>query len=85
MKVILNLPKSAAALASMLLADDYEPEVIEASVKWCEENPTEIDLSNLKNNAGLGNSDIQAFNMGLAIMAIGLRLEEIKKQKEDKK
>jgi len=85
MKIILNLPKSAAALAAMFLADDYESEVIEATIKLCEENPTEIDISNIKEKLDLDDSDMQAFNMGLALIAISMRIDEVKNQKEDKK
>lgn len=45
MKVIINLPKSATALAAMMLADEKEQETIDAAIKECEETPTEIDMT----------------------------------------
>ncbi len=35
MKIIINLPKSATALASMMLSDEKEQEVIDAAIKQC--------------------------------------------------
>lgn len=85
MKIILNLPNSASAFAAMLMADDFKIEDIEAAIKMCEDSPTEIDLTVLKGNSGVDESDLQAFNMGIALVAIGMRIDEIKKNKEDKK
>lgn len=85
MKIILNLPKSASAFATMLMADDFKTEDIEAAIKMCEDSPTEIDLTVFKGNSGMDESDLQAFNMGFAIVAIGMRIDEIKKNKEAKK
>lgn len=85
MKIILNLPKSASAFAAMFMADNFKTEDIEAAIKMCEDSPTEIDLTVLKGNSGIDESDLQAFNMGIAIVAIGMRIDENKKNKEDKK
>lgn len=74
MKIIINLPKSATALAAMMLADEKEQEAIDAAMKQCEDNPTEIDMAALK-TAGIDNSEVQAFNMGLALIAISKALE----------
>ena len=70
MKVIINLPKSATALAAMMLADEKEQFIIETAIKHCEENPTEIDMVSLGKQLGSDNSELQAFNMGLALLAI---------------
>ena len=45
MKIIINLPKSATALAAMMLADEKEQVAIDADIKECEETPTEIDMA----------------------------------------
>ena len=82
MKIIINLPKSATALASMMLSDDVEQERIDAAVKKCEEQPTEIDMADLAKQTGSDNSDLQAFNMGLAIVAIGKALGEQKNEEQ---
>lgn len=76
MKVIINLPKSATALASMMLSDDMKKETIDAAVKQCEETPIEIDMAYFAKRSGTSNSDLQAFNMGLAIIAIAKAAEE---------
>lgn len=39
MKVIINLPNSATALASMMLSDSVKQEKIDAAIKKCEEAP----------------------------------------------
>ena len=84
MKVIINLPKSATALASMMLSDEMEQETIDAAVKQCEETPTEIDMADFAKRSGSDNSDLQAFNMGMAIIAIAKAAEEQKtKQPKD--
>lgn len=85
MKIIMNLPKSAAAFAAMAMADNFKTEDIEAAIKMCEDSPTEIDLTVLKGNSGIDESDLQAFNTGIAIIAIGMRIDEIKNKKEVKK
>lgn len=82
MKVIINLPKSATALASMMLSDEVEQERIDAAVKKCEEQPTEIDMADLAKQTGSDNSDIQAFNMAMAIVAIAKTIEELKKEEQ---
>ena len=82
MKVIINLPKSATALASMMLSDDVEQGRIDAAVKKCEEQPTEIDMTDLAKQTGSDNSDLQALNMGLAIIAIGKVLGEQEKEEQ---
>lgn len=82
MKVIINLPKSATALASMMLSDNVEQERIDAAVKKCEEQPTEIDMADLAKQTDSDNSDLQALNMGLAIIAIGKALGEQKKEEQ---
>lgn len=80
MKVIINLPKSATALASMMLSDDVKQERIDAAVKKCEEQPTVIDTAELAKQTGSDNSDLQALNMGLGIIAIGKVLGEQEKE-----
>lgn len=82
MKVIINLPKSATALASMMLSDEVKQERIDAAVKKCEEQPTEIDMADLVKQTGSDNSDLQAFNMCLAIIAIGKALGEQEKEEQ---
>ena len=66
----------------MMLSDDVKHERIDAAVKKCEEQPTEIDMADLAKQTGCDNSDIQAFNMGLAIVAIGKVLGEQKKEEQ---
>ena len=84
MKVIINLPKSATALASMMLSDEMEQETIDAAVKQCEETPTEIDMADFEKQSGTDSSNLQAFNMVLAIIAIAKAAEEQKtKQSKD--
>lgn len=84
MKVIINLPKSATALASMMLSDEKEQEVIDAAIKQCEEAPTEIDMASFTKQTGQDDSDIQAFNMALAIIAIAKAIEEQSKIEQPK-
>lgn len=83
MKVIINLPKSATTLVSIMLSDEKEQEVIDAAIKECEETPTEIDMSDYVKRSGIDNSDLQAFNIGVALIAIARVIE--KKEKEEKK
>ena len=86
MKIILEIPKSAVALAAMVASDDYSEEVIEKATKACEENPVELDLTAGGLSSALGDkSDLQAFNMGLALIAIATKIDEQKKEqkKED--
>ena len=83
MKVIINLPKSATALASMLLSDDMEQEKIDAAIQMCEETPVEIDMAEVAKKTGSDNSDLQAFNMGVAIIAIAKMIDV--QEKNDKK
>lgn len=80
MKIIINLPKSATALASMMLSDEKEQEVIDAAIKQCEETPTEIDMAEFVKQSGVDNSDLQAFNMGMALIAIAKAIEEQSKE-----
>ena len=84
MKVIINLPKSATAFASMMLSDEKEQEVIDAAVKQCEENPTEIDMAAFAKQTGQDNSDLQVFNMALALIAISKAIEEQSKSEQPK-
>ena len=82
MKVIINLPNSATALASMMLSDTIPQEKIDAAVKQCEEQPTELDLGDLSKKSGQDNSDVQALAMGMAIFAIAKAIENQDKCKE---
>lgn len=75
MKIIFNIPKSAIALASMILSDDMEQKTIDAAVKQCEENVTEIDVQDYAKRGGADNSEIQALNIGMAIVAIAKAAE----------
>lgn len=84
MKIIINLPKSATALASMMLSDSVKQEKIDAAIKWCEEHETEIDMADVAKQTGSDNSDLQALNMGLAIIALGKAIEDVDKNKEEK-
>lgn len=84
MKVIINLPKSATALASIMLSDEKEQEVIDAAIKQCEEAPTEIDMASFAQQTGQDNRDIQAFNMALALIAIAKVIEEQSKTEQPK-
>ena len=83
MKIIINLPKSATALAAMMLADEKDQEAIDAAIKECEETPTEIDMADFAKKSGTDSSDLQAFNMGMALIAIARVIE--KQEKEEKK
>lgn len=83
MKIIINLPKSATALAAMMLADEKEQVAIDAAIKECEETPTEIDLADFAKNGGIDRSDLQAFNMAMALIAIARVIE--KQENEEKK
>jgi uncharacterized protein with PhoU and TrkA domain len=83
MKIIINLPKSATALAAMMLADEKEQEAIDAAIKECEETPTEIDMTDFAKKSGTDSNDLQAFNMGMALIAIARVIE--KQEKEEKK
>ena len=85
MKVIINLPKSATALASMMLSDSMEQGKIDEAVKWCEEHETEIDMADVAKQTGSDNSDLQAFNMGLALIALGKAIADVDKNKEKEK
>ena len=80
MKIIIDIPNSAVALASMLLSDDMEQETIDAAIKRCDESPTVLDMKLFAGISEIGNSDIQSFNMGLAIYAIAMAAEDIKKE-----
>lgn len=80
MKVIINLPKSATALAAMMLADEKEQESIDAAIKECEETPTEIDMADFVKKSGTDSSDLQAFNMGMALIAIARVIEKQEKE-----
>lgn len=80
MKVIINLPKSATALAAMMLADEKEQEAIDAAIKECEETPTEIDMADFAKKSGTDSSDLQAFNMGMALIAIARVIEKQEKE-----
>ena len=82
MKIIINLPKSATALAAMMLADEKEQEAIDAAIKECEETPTEVDMADFAKKSGTDSSDLQAFNMGMALIAIARVIE--KQEKEEK-
>ena len=83
MKIILEIPKSATALAAMMLSDSCSEEAIEKATKACEENPVELNLSSGDIASALGDkSEIQAFNMGLALIALGVKLEEQKKEEQ---
>ena len=83
MKIILEIPKSAVALAAMMCSDDYSEEAIEKATKACEENPVELDLSGSGIASAIGDkSDLQAFNMGLALIALGMKLKEQKKEEQ---
>lgn len=84
MKVIINLSKSATALASMMLSDEKEQEVIDAAVKQCEENPTEVDIAAFAKQTGQDNSDLQAFSMALAVIAIAQTIEKQGKSEQPK-
>lgn len=84
MKVIINLPKLATALALMMLSDEKEQEVIDAAIKQCEENPTEIDMAAFAKQTGLDNSDLQVFNIGMALIAIAKVIEEQGKSEQPK-
>ena len=83
MKIIIDIPNSAVALASMLLSDDMKQETIDAAVKRCEETPTELDMKLFAAKARSSNSDLQAFNMGLAICAIGMAVEKLKNESKE--
>lgn len=83
MKIIIEIPNSAVALASMLLSDDMEQEAIDAAVKKCEETPTELDMKLFSEKSGSDKSDIQAFNMGLAICAIAIAAEKLKNESKE--
>lgn len=82
MKVIINLPNSATAFASMTLSDTLPQEKIDAAVKQCEEQPTEVDLGDVLKTSGQDNSDVQFFAMGMAIFAITKAIEKQDKCKE---
>ena len=79
MKIIINLPKSATALAAMMLADEKEQEAIDAAIKECEQTPTEIDMADFAKKSGTDSSDLQAFNMGMALIAIARVIEKQEK------
>lgn len=83
MKIIINLPKSATALAAMMLADEKEQKAIDAAIEECEKTPTEIDMADFVKKSGTDSSDLQAFNMGMALIAIARVIE--KQEKEEKK
>lgn len=83
MKIIIDIPKSSVALASMLLSDDLKQETIDAATKWCEENPTELDMKLFAQKSGSDNSEIQAFNMGLAVCAIAMAVEKLEKESKE--
>ena len=80
MKVIINLPKSATALAAMMLADEKEQKAIDAAIKQCEETPTEIDMADFTK---WSSSDVQAFNMGMALIAIARVIEKQEKEAKE--
>ena len=80
MKIIINLPKSATALAAMMLADEKDQEAIDAAIKECEETPTEIDMADFAKKSGTDSSDLQAFNMGMALIAIARVIEKQEKE-----
>ena len=82
MKVIINLPKSATALASMMLSDEMDQNTIDEAIEKCEEAPFEIDMADFAKRYGQDNSDLQAFNMSLALIAIAKASEDLKKKKE---
>jgi hypothetical protein len=83
MKIIINLPKSATALAAMMLADEKEQEAIDAAIKECEETPTEVDMADFAKKSGTDSSDLQAFNMGMALIAIAGVIEKQEKEAKE--
>lgn len=83
MKIIINLPKSATALAAMMLADEKEQEAIDAAIKECEKTPTEIDMADFAKKSGTDSSDLQAFNMGMALIAIARVIEKQEKEAKE--
>lgn len=83
MKIIIDIPNSAVALASMLLSDDMEQETIDAAIKRCEETPTELDMKLFADKSGSDKSNIQGFNMGLAICAIAMAAEKLEKESKE--
>ena len=84
MKIIIDIPKSSVALASMLLSDNLEQETIDAAVKRCEETPTELDMKLFAEKSGSDKIDLQVFSMGLAICAIVTAAKKLKNEtKED--
>ena len=83
MKIIIDIPNSAVALASMLLSDDMKQETIDAAVKRCEETPTELDMKLFAEKSGSDKSDIQALNMGLAICAIAIAAEKLENESKE--
>lgn len=80
MKVIINLPKSSTALAAMMLADEKEQEAIDAAIEECEKTPTEIDMADFAKKSGTDSSELQAFNMGMALIAIAGVIEKQEKE-----
>lgn len=80
MKVIINLPKSTTALAAMMLADEIEQEAIDAAIEECEKTPTEIDMADFAKKSGTDSSELQAFNMGMALIAIAGVIEKQEKE-----
>ena len=66
----------------MLLADEMEQEKIGAAIKQCEESPVEIDMGELSKKTGSDNSDMQAFNMGIALVALAKVIESNEKEQQ---
>ena len=85
MKIIINLPNSATALASCMLSGTMEQETIDAAIKRCNDSPVEIDMKDLENQSGADSSDLNMFNMALAIIAIAKKAEELNNENEQKK
>lgn len=86
MKIILEIPKSAVGLAAMVCSDDYSEEAIEKATKACEESPVSLSL-NLGapglTTSGVDKSDLNTFNMAIAMLAIVKKIEEQKKEKKE--
>lgn len=80
MKIIFNLPKSSSALAAMMLSDTMKQETIDAALKRCEESPMEIDMNDMKEKADSKESDLQLFNVAMAIVSIAKAAEELEKE-----
>lgn len=83
MKIVIEIPGTAIALAAAAAADEYSEETIKKAIEKCNDLPTEINLTAM----GMDKSDSLQLCMGLALFALAkaIRESDDSKSKEEAK